>query len=41
MVNFSSNGFIFQDMLLGKRIGSGMEMDGLFILEEENIAQEL
>ena len=41
MVNFSPNGFIFQDMLLGKRIGSGKEMDDLFILEEEKIAQAL
>ena len=34
MVNFSPNGCIFQDMLLGKGIGSGKEVDGLFILEK-------
>ena len=37
VVNFFPNGCIFQDMLLGKRIDSGKEVDGLFILEEEKI----
>ena len=41
MVNFFPNGCIFQDMLLGKRIGNGKEVDGLFILEEEKITQAL
>ena len=41
MVNFFPNGCIFQDMLLGKRIDSGKEVDGLFILEEEKITQAL
>ena len=41
VVNFFPNGCIFQDMLLGKRIGSGKEVDGLFILEEEKITKAL
>ena len=41
VVNFSPNGCIFQDMLLGKRIGSGKEVDGLLILQEEKKTQAL
>ena len=41
VVNFFPNGCIFQDMLLGKRIGSGREVDDPFILEEEKITQAL
>ena len=41
MVNFFPLGCICQDMLLGKRIAGGKEVDGQFILKEEKITQAL